>query len=800
MSDKDIRKKLNELTLEEKARLLTGGSFLTIGELPKKGYGEFLMMDGGTGINFEQLFAQLCMTERSDISDGTLLTNVRKKFFDIYLDEIKDEDSSEDNDNESELEVSDEEKDLYDWLMDRLDDRCTLGEMVPPTCFPGDLLMGSTWNDEVVEEVGKALADEAAIYKINMLFGTPFVNLMRDPRAGRSFEAYSEDPYLTAKLAAKMVTGVQSKGVAANVKHFFANNQEDNRRNVNECISKRAIQELYLPAFASCVEAGVATVMSAYNSVNGQRCTENKEMLTDWLRGEKGFKGAVVSDYGAVRDKIKALNAGNDIIMPGPVDFKDIAEAVEDGELDEKCIDESAARVIELREKYGSPKTEITSQYVLKKNSTKAALDAALEGIVMLKNEDIFPLEGNVCLVAEDDGYLYDSGTGSAGIDTSCRYSLYDELKKRQQKFKVTLNDINEKTDVVLVVVKTMGREGNDLESMVLDEKETIRVGEAFGKVSEYRRYGKKIKFGVILNIAAPIIVEEIKSDADGIICTFYPGSYGSRALAKILAGEAGPSGRLPVSFPKREQDLPTYINFKVDGNNLMYGEDIFVGYRYYNTKNIEVSYPFGYGLSYTDFSYGEMELSSKSFSEKLDVSVKVTNTGKVKGSEVVQLYIHDVKSTIRKPERELKAFRKIKLAPGESETVTFHLTKKDFASFDMDLDRWEAEEGEYDIILGKNAAETIKKCRITGTWKSAYTLGIKSAVKVLFENELSKKMLEQLAKDLDIDFGFLETVYEYNSYGRLKDVLAEVVDMKSPEVVAMLRVFDEELSSVSLI
>ena len=796
----NINEVLKSLSLSEKAHLLVGEEFLELGKIPEKGIGEFLSIDGSAGLNFEQLFQCFCMNEDKCVDDDDILNRVTERFFDVYLQEKKSELSSGDDSEESEEEIlNEDELELYDWLMDRLDSRSVLGEMYPPTCFPGGLLLGSTWNEQAIKSVGEALADEAKVYKVKMLYGTPFVNLMRDPRAGRSFEAYSEDPYLTGQLARYMVKGVQSHGVAANVKHYAANNQETNRRNVSEIITKRAMEELYLPAFDACVEEDVATVMSAYNSINGVRCTENYDLLTKRLRDEKGFKGAVMSDYGAVRDDVRAVAAGNDLIMPGPHSPKAIIEAVEDGTLDESVVDTAVLRVLKLHDRFGESTLETDSQFKLQKASSKAALDAALEGIVMLKNEDIFPLKGSVSLMAQDDGFLFDCGVGSAGVHTSRKFSLADELKKAGKDFTVRSNVIDKKTDTVLVVVRTKGREGNDMESMSLPVEERNRIDSAIREVKSLKAYGKNIKIGVILNIAAPVLVEEFRDSVDGIMCCFLPGTMGSAALAKIMSGEVSPSGRLPVSFPKREEDLPTYINFHVDGNSLVYGEDIFVGYRYYNTKKMDVSYPFGYGLSYTEFEYDEMELSSNIFDGELDVSVNVKNVGTVTGSEVVQLYISDVYSTIRKPERELKAFKKVKIAPGESKKVTFHLTKKDFASFDMDLDKWEAEEGLFDIYLGKNATEIIGEKRVLGKWKSAYSYSQKTVVKVLYENEETRELLYRLADDFNIDRSFVDKTYEYGSCLSVRDMLSEKVDVSSPDVMATLKVFEEELSAVTV-
>ena len=778
---------LGKMTLDQKAWFLTAGAFACARGIEELGVNELILLDGGPGINIEQLFTRFYEKERPDRS-YKLARQVRQKFFDLWKAEEEDKDTAD--------MATDEEYELYQWLLDRLESVCTLDKILPPACFPSGMAMGSTWNENMVAEVASAVANEAAAYGINILLGTPFVNIVRDPRAGRAFEAYSEDPYLNARLSSYVIKPIQARGVAANVKHFAANNQEYNRVGINEIISKRAMEEIYLPAFKAAINEGVATVMSAYNSINGVKCTESVELLQNKLRKEYGFKGTVMSDYGAVRNSVSAVKAGNDMILPTPPDFDKLKKAVENGDLKEEIIDRSVLNILNLAMDYSDVKCKYTSADEVGRISDKAALRAAQEGIVLLKNDDnIFPLKGKISLIAEDDGYLFDCGTGSAGIDTSKKFSLLEELKAEFGGDKIAINTIYPDTKSIIVVVRLIGMEGNDRKDLKLPEKELNRIHNTIRYV---RQNGNKIKIGVVLNVAAPVDVSEFAGEVDGIICTFLPGMMGSRALAQILSGSVCPSGRLPVSFPFKTEDLPTFINFPGDGNNVNYGEDIYVGYRYYNTKKVRVMYPFGYGLSYTRFEYGDINVSSKTFDGSLDMSVKVKNVGDMTGSEVVQLYIRDVNSSIRKPERELKRFKKVKLKPGESTEVVFNLKKKDFESFDMDLDRWEAEEGDFDIIIGRDARTTIKEIRVTGDWKSAYSYSSKSKLKDIYENEELRERLYQLFEELGSDSGVVDSEYEYTSYHTVREALARVADMNSPEVVVSLKVFDEELESVN--
>ena len=656
-----------DLTLEEKVALVKGASFFRMSGVKSKGMDGLLCLDGGTGLNFEQLFGDFCSLdeEKKKYFGSKILQNV----ITFYYEPGK---------------LNEEEMNLREWITERLEEQCKQ-EVFAPGCFPAGILMGATWNPECVYDVASALGKEAAAYGIDLLLGTPYVNLMRDPLSGRLFEGYGEDPYLMTVLAPEAVKGVQDQGVAANVKHFAANNQESFRVGINEIITKRALYELYFPAFKACVEAGVATVMSAYNQINGVPCTENEWLLTELLRDTWRFDGVVVSDWGAVKHLDLAVAAGNDIAMPGPIDGTGLIKSIENGTLSEEKLDAAVEHVLAFMEKCRMKKVEAKS-----KSSDQAAYQAALEGIVLLKNENaIFPLDGDVALFGEGAKGFYDCGTGSAGITTNRTTSLLEELRGLKGDEHVTFEEVTPRTGTVLVVGRKAGMEGNDHPDLFLPKQEEEKILEV---AASAKKQGKKV--GVILNVCGPVDCSAFEELVDGIFCVFLPGMQGAKALADLLTGRENPSGRLTVTFPKRYEDTPTYLNFPGDGYHTIYGEDIFVGYRYYDTKKIKTQYPFGHGLSYTKFSYGPLQVDADVFEEEITCSVEVTNTGSYAGKEVVMLFVADKKSTLRKPQKELKGFRKIFLAPGETKKVSFIITKEMLASYDMNLERWEAEEG----------------------------------------------------------------------------------------------------------
>ncbi len=767
---------VKNMTLEEKARLVNGATFFGSAGIDRLGVPRMQLLDGGTGVNFEQLFGdftQVFSYSEDNMIGSSPLVNVIESFY------------NKDN-------LKEENVPLYDWVKEKLESRLmdTIGTTdYAPACFPPGILLGSTWNEDTVNKVGKALGMEACVFGVNMLLGTPNVNIHRDPLNGRLFEGYSEDPFLVSKLAPELVKGVQEYGVIANVKHFAANNQETNRVGIDETISRRALEEIYLPGFKACVtEGNVKTVMSAYNKINGIPCTENQWLLKEKLIEEWGFDGFVVSDWGAVANPVKALAGGNDLVMPGPHEWQSVYDGVNDGEIAESVIDEAVYKILKviqwLTENYkDNIKSEHTVDYI-REFTNQAAYEAAVEGIVMLKNNGTYPLKQGqkIILAGSGAGKLLECGSGSAGIHTDRVGDLSKELAdiygadnvyvaEDVACIKSIVESFKQDNVSIIFVCSLGGMEGNDRKDMNLLEEDLSLLEDC--------PYNKS----VILNTCGPVDMSFDNDSIDAIWAMFLPGMGGAKAMAHIISGKANPSGKLPITFPGHYEDTPTYLNFPGDGWKVNYGEGIYVGYRYYDKKCVEPKYSFGYGLSYTSFEAKVMDYS-ENFEDKCTVKVAVTNTGDVAGSEVVQLYISDIYSTISKPVKELKAFRKIYLEAGETKEYTFILDKSAFASYDGDINMWISEEGYYNIYVASSSSkkDIYDKVTVYLDAKSPYSYGINSQIKVLYENTELKKLTFDLWSEYGFDVEALNNNYQYTSHRALKDILWEVSDKLADE------------------
>ncbi len=838
---KDI---VEQMTLEEKARLVNGATFFGMAAIVRLGIPRLQLLDGGTGMNFEQLFGDYYsqMEEETNSTNGMMGSTVLTHVIDNYYHPEKL--------TEAELEVR-------SWIKERLE-RQTHSDYAPG-CFPPGILLGATFNKEVVNAVGEALGAEADLFGVDILLGTPNVNIHRDPLNGRLFEGYSEDPCLVSELAPELVKGVQKFGVAANVKHFAANNQETNRVGINETISERALKEIYLPGFKACVQEGQAkTVMSAYNRINGVPCTESYWLLTEELRNNWGFDGMVVSDWGAVYHPVEALEAGNDLAMPGPIDGTPIVEAVQSGGLDESVLNQAVERLLKLIADCkqdvleGQEKVTIGSEEVklvpkgqgryqkeqLMCATTKAAYDAAVEGIVLLKNENsTFPLHkeqvSKLVIVGSGAQQLLECGSGSAGITTNRTSSLADGLTDMLGEKKVLVPDNNgydyfddiyrkeiigkpqefrandnpksvpqlEEISHVIVVAKVSGMEGNDRNDIHLDLQDDMLMTELCQLKKQH-----DMKITLVLNICGPIETTAYEEFTDAIFVTFLPGMEGGRALADLMIGKKSPSGKLPITFPKRYEDTPTFLNFPGDGYEVNYGEGIYVGYRYYDKKKVEPAYPFGYGLSYTTFDIKDLrvetakttdEIQSKNlsgvetviFDDKLNIRVTVKNSGERVGAEVLQIYISDTDSTLPKPVKELKAFEKVCLEPGETKEVTFTLNKEQFASYDMDYKEWIAEEGYYDILVATSSSEqdVVQSERVYLLNQTPYSYGLNSTVKVLYEEPQLKECIKGLWHEKQWDWQIVESNYQYTPNRKLSEILPEECRENDEAILAFI-------------
>lgn len=723
---------LAEMSVREKVDLLTGKSSFSSLEMPQYGIPSILYLDGATGVNLMQYMGELVGLRMSIEMDGEKMQK---------LPEEKEESSESNNESGAAFmgmvayatnsrplpeDMPEREKKMILYVRSLIDGVRPNGE--EPGCFPPGMLLGATWKPELIYKIGEAVGREAQAYGVDVLLGTPNTNIHRDPKNGRLFESFSEDPFLSSKMAPEFSKGVQDQGMVADVKHFAANNQETLRQGINEHISERALREIYLPGFEAAVKEGkVGTVMSAYNSINGKPCAQNDWLLTQVLKEEWGFEGQVVSDWGAVYDQVEALKAGNDMDMPGPRGKERLYQAVESGEISRKRLDDAVART--LRMILRTPKFNGRKYTAIdNKLSRDAAYNAAVEGITLLKNDGILPLakDTKVALFGRLCERFMDSGAGSAQVDTSKTTSLLKEVATKTAE--VLYEEIGAGTDTVIITAGSAGQEGSDRVSMDFDPEDKEMLA---GAIAKAKAAGKRII--LLLNVAGPVDLMDYVDDVNAIICLFFPGMEGARATADILFGDANPSGKLPLTFPKHYRDCPTSKNFPGEFGEVTYGEGIYVGYRYYDYKGIEPLYPFGYGLSYTNFELTDISVSGREYDnrseEPLLVTVKVKNTGTMAGKEVVQLYVRDEKSTLDKPEKELKAFAKVELSPGEEKCVELKLVPKSFASYDVSLHEWTAEPGVYELLAGNSAANIVKSIRIMLTGKNPYALSMKSSI-----------------------------------------------------------------------
>ena len=795
---------LREMTVTEKIDLLTGGSPFSSCAMPKYGIPSVLYLDGATGVNIMQYACELAgsfSTESNSSPEKGRAAEATEAL-----------DSASSNESGASMVflmkyiISDDPlppalpqslREILLTLRNKVKSLRPNGE--EPGCFPPGMLLGATWNPETVYQIGQAVAREAMAYGVDVLLGTPNTNIHRDPRNGRLFESFSEDPCLSSRMAPMFVKGVQDQGMVADVKHFAANNQETLRQGINELISERALREIFLPGFEAAVcEGHVGTVMSAYNSINGIPCAHNKWLLTDVLKTEWGFEGQVVSDWGAVYDQVTALNAGNDMDMPGPRGKQQLYQAAQDGTLDLKRLDDAVERTLHMILKTpkfnGKRYTAIDNEL-----SREAAYRAAAEGITLLKNEAVLPLKrgSHIALFGRLTDRFMESGSGSAQVDTSKTTSLPVQLARYTDS--ILRKQIAQETDAVIITVGASGQEGRDRPDMHMDAEDEAMLSDA---LRQAKAAGKKTI--VLLNVAGPVELGEWIDDIDALLCLYFPGMEGARATADILFGTMSPSGKLPLSYPKTYRDTPTALNFPGEFGAVNYGEGIYVGYRYYDTKGIEPLYPFGFGLGYSRFEIDNACVSdsiySNTASSPLQVTVRVRNTGSMAANEVIQLYVHACHSTLRKPEKELKAFRKIHLLPGEETTVDMTLLPKDFASYDTELKSWTVEPGAYQLLIGTSSRHIHQTVPVQIIGHNPYGCSLRAPIAQIAEDAEACEVCQEILGDW-FDPGKLRSTANYFGSTKLKDFLMNTMPDHVTNSIAwdtMLRDLDEGLKNIN--
>lgn len=659
--ERDIQKIISKMTLEEKANLCSGASFWRTKAILEHGIPSIMMTDGPHGL-------------RKQEGNGGYLG---------------------------------------------------INESIPTTCFPTAAGLACSWNRKLVEKVGIALGEECQAEDVQIILG-PGANIKRSPLCGRNFEYFSEDPYLSSELAKKYIEGVQSQGIGTSLKHFAANNQETKRFNIDAIIDERTLRELYLASFENAViEAKPWTVMCAYNKINGEFCSENKKLLTDVLKDEWGFDGFVVSDWGAVSKRDLALAAGLELEMPSSagVGNKKIIGAVKNGTLPVEVLDRAVKRLLKItfRAVDSKKKNAIYDKTV----HHELAREIASESMVLLKNEDnILPLKkkGKIALLGAFAKSPRYQGAGSSRINPTKLDIPLEEIEKISEDIQIIYaegysldsNEINNEmiknakeaalhSDVAIIFAglpEKYDSEGSDRTHLRLPDNQNALI-EAVAKV-------QKNTIVVLINGSAIEMpwIHQVKC----ILESYLGGQAMAGAVADILFGDVNPSGKLAETFPEKLSHNPSFINFPGEVDRVEYKEGLFVGYKHYDKVDIRPLFPFGYGLSYTSFEYTDISVDKKEIldTENVKVSVKIKNTGKKAGKEIIQLYVKDVESSVIRPVKELKGFEKVTLEPGEEKFVTFTLGKRAFAYYNVKLKDWHVESGNFEILIGKSSEDIL--------------------------------------------------------------------------------------------
>lgn len=648
------------LTLKEKAALATGASWWTTAAFPHAGIPAFRLADGPHGLRFQN---------------------------------------------------------------DEQVDHLGINGSEPATCFPPAVTLASTWDTDLAARVGRALGRESLSQGVHVLLG-PGVNIKRSPLCGRNFEYYSEDPLLSGVLGTAWVNGVQSQGVGTSLKHFAANNQEGGRMSVSADIDARTLHEIYLPAFRRVVtEAKPWTVMCAYNRINGVHASENRWLLTELLRDTWGYEGVVVSDWGAVVDRARALAAGLDLEMPsssglGPTR---LVAAIDSGELDEKALDASATRIAALARK-ATPQNPADADYDQDAHHALAR-EVAVRGAVLLKNEgSLLPLDPaaglHIAVLGEfartpryqgagssrvtptrlDDALTALAATAPAAtVDFAPGFPVDEpngDVTALREEAVRTARD----ADVVLLFLglpPSFESEGYDRDHLDLPAEQT----ELLHAVTAVNP-----NVVVILANGGVVRLSGWIDDVPAVLEGWLLGQAGGSATADLLFGRANPSGRLTETVPLRLADTPAHLDWPGERGHARYGEGQFVGYRHYDARDMEVSYPFGHGLSYTAFAHTDLRVAQDDTG--LEATLTVTNTGSRAGHEVVQAYVGAIDSRVRRPVRELKAFGTVSLQPGEARDITLRIAREDLAYFDIVAETWLVEGGNYRVDVGASSRD----------------------------------------------------------------------------------------------
>jgi beta-glucosidase len=638
-------------------------------------------------------------------------------------------------------------------------DHLGINVSIETVCYPSASALASSFDRTVMTRLGEALGDECQAENVAMLLG-PGLNIKRSPLCGRNFEYFSEDPYLSGQMGAAYVKALQSKGIAACAKHFACNNQETRRMSGSSQVDERTLHEIYLPAFEAVVKDGkTRSIMCAYNAVNDTYCAENKMLLTDILRELWGFDGFVVTDWGAVKDRAGGVASGLDLEMPGNPDAlgEEIIKAVQDGTLSEEALDKAVLNLLNF----------VLSSWEQRKPDTKIDREACRqlarklsgECAVLMKNENILPLntEESVTFIGEFAETPRYQGAGSSHINVPHSVSALEAAEGRSVLYARGYDAHSKQTDPHLLseavnaakkvdaavifagLPDAFESEGADREHLRLPDNQNELIA-AVAAVNP--------RTVVVLHGGAPVELPWL-DQVPALLCMYLGGEQVGSAAVDLLYGSVNPSGHLAETWPLRLEDNPSYLNFPGEDGIVTYAEGIYVGYRYYDKKKIAVNFPFGHGLSYTEFSYSNLRIDKDKITdqESVTVHVDVTNVGRITGKAVAQLYVRDVKSTVRRPVRELRAFDKISLQPGETKTLHFTLDKRSFAYYEPKVHDFFVESGEFVIEIGKNCRDICLSQSVTveGTTQIPFTVTRTSTIGQLMKHPKGASFIQKM-------------------------------------------------------
>ncbi len=640
-------------------------------------------------------------------------------------------------------------------------DHLGLNDSIKAVCFPAACATASSFDTELIGKMGEILGNECQAEDLSVLLG-PAVNIKRSPLCGRNFEYLSEDPYLAGKMAAAYINGLQSKHVGVSIKHFATNNQEYNRMSCSSELSERTFREIYLPAFETAVkEAHPKTVMCSYNKINGTFASENRYLLTEILRDEWGFDGYVMTDWGAVADRVKGIVAGLDLEMPGSGGVNDakIVAAVKDGSLDEALVDQAVEHILTVIESYVENRDP--NAVFDRDVDHEKAVDIETECAVLLENNGILPIQAGkkvayIGAYAEKPRY---QGGGSSHINASKVTSALDAAKAKGRSVTYVQGfpfdgDTTDPAELQKAVEAAKAADVAVIFAGLPDSFESEGFDRSHMKMPACQNQviaavaAAQPNTVVVLHNGSPI--ETPWADDVAAILEMYLGGQGvGESADRLLYGEANPSGRLAETFPYRLEDNPSYLNFPGDGKTVVYAEGVFVGYRWYEARKMPVRWAFGHGLSYTTFAYSNLKLSSDAMDDNgtVTVSVDVKNTGSIAGKEVVQLYVSDKTGTPIRPIKELKGFAKVALQPGETKTVSMAINARSLSYYHEGLGDWYAPSGEYEVAVA-HASDDVRltaPIRFTTAKLLPFTVDTATTLGELFADPRTAPVMQQV-------------------------------------------------------